>query len=263
MYISRHFDIYVYHVAKDEWDQLPASAYQSFCMAILENRLTTIGGISRDQTRTNCLYSLVGGRAKEWDELYPPIPTHRVCAAALSTPTHLVVAGGRDRGELTTIEVMSKENYQWSRAVHLPEPMGNLQMVLCAGHLYICMQQAFYSYSLENLLRSCYESDNTSDRNDWAKLTDIPTYSGHSLCCLEDQVLVVGGCNDSDQETAAVYGYDSDNASWRERGEMPTPRIDTLAASVEARAEEAVVVVGGWSNANNYSITEIGTQPTS
>lgn len=259
VYVARHFDIYSYHVAKDEWDKLLASEYQSFSMVVIENRLTTIGGISRDQTRTNCLFSLVGRSNKEWEELYPPIPTHRVCAAALTTPTHLIVAGGRDRTELCTIEVMSRENYQWSQAANLPEPMGSLQMVLCLGQLYICMQQVFYSYSLEKLLRSCYEAPDTSNGNGWTKLTDIPTYSGHCLSCLSDELLVVGGCSTDDKETAAIHGYDQDTATWLAKGEMPTARIDALTTSVALGAEELVVVVGGWSNSDSYNITEIGT----
>lgn len=228
-------------------------------MAVIENQLTTIGGISRDQTRTNRLYSLVGRSNKEWEELYPPIPTHRVCSAALNTPTHLIVAGGRDRAELCTIEVMSRENYQWSQAANLPEPMGSLQMVLCLGQLYICMQQVFYSYSLEKLLQSSYEAPDTSNGNRWTKLTDIPTYSGYCLSCLGDELVVVGGCNDNDKETAAIHGYDPDTATWLAKGEMPTARIDTLATPVTLDAQELVVVMGGWTNSNSYNITEIGT----
>ena len=259
VYVSRHFDIFAYHVSKDEWNQLPASAYQSFCMAVLENQLTTIGGISRDQKRTNCLYSLVGRTNKEWDDIYPPIPTHRVCAATLTTPTHLIVAGGRDKGELNTIEVLSKETYQWSQAINLPEPMGDLQTVLGSGRIFICMQQAFYSHSLEKLLESCYQSAGASAKEGWSKMADIPTFSGHSLCCLGDQVLAVGGCDDDDKETMAIHGYDSDNAKWNERGEMPIARNDALVASVVLGVEEMVVVIGGWSNADSCTVTQIGT----
>lgn len=260
VYVSRHFNIYSYHVTKDEWDQLPPSAYQSFSMAVLENQLTTIGGITRDQKRTNCLYSLVKNRsAKVWEELYPPIPTHRICAATLTTPTHLIVAGGRDRGELRTIEVMSKENYQWLQAVSLPEPMGNLQMVLCAGEIYVCMQQAFYSQSLEKLLQSCYEAPSASNGSDWTKLTYTPTYSGHCLSCVGNQVVLVGGCNDSDKETAAIHQYNPKTSTWGGNGEMPTARIDALVAAVTLDGEESVVVMGGWSNTDTYDITEIGT----
>ena len=261
VYVSRHFNIYSYLVTTDEWEQLPASAYQSFSMAVLENRLTTIGGISRDQKRTNCLYSLVRNRStKEWEELYPPLPTHRICAATLTTPTHLIVAGGRDRGELCTIEVMSKENYQWLQAVNLPEPMGTLQMVLCAGQVYICMQQALYSQSLEKLLQSCYEEPEASNGSDWTKLTDIPTYSGHCLSCVSDQVLVLGGCNDDDKKTAAIHQYEHETSTWRGKGEMPTARIDALVIPVAMDDEESVVVVGGWSNSDSYDSMEIGTQ---
>lgn len=260
VYVSRHFDVYWYRVAQDEWEQLPDSQYQSFSLAVLDNQPTTIGGISRDQTRTNCLFSLVGSRSgKNWEELYPPIPTHRVCAAALTTPTHLVVAGGRDKAELCSIEVMNRENFQWSKAVDLPAPMGDLQMTLCFGQLYICSQQAFYSHSLETFLQSCYRTPDDSTPNGWSRLPDIPTFSGHCLSSIGEQVLAVGGSNANDRETAAVHGYDHASSKWTAVGEMPTARVDPLALAVVLEAGEVVVVVGGWSNSGSYNTTDIAS----
>lgn len=256
VYVSRHFDIHSYQVAEDEWKQLATSRYQSFALTVIDDKVTTIGGISREQERTKCLFSLA--ESNKWDEHYPPIPTHRVCAAALTTPTHLVVAGGRGgRNELTTVEVLNRASVQWSTAISLPVPMGNIQMALCSGHLYVCAAQSFYSCSLEKFLQSCREEapkHPTSNGSGWTRLADTPNSSGHCLSTLGERVLMMGGCDADDRETATVHCFDAATGGWSAMGEMPAARTDSLA--VEAGTEE-LVVLGGWSNSGRHDTTEI------
>ena len=272
IYISHHFDLYSYQIDEDEWKQLPSSEYQSFGLAVVDNQPTTVGGISRDKRRTKDLLALVSNRSgsKKWEESYPPMPTHRLYAATLTTPTHLVVAGGRDKSELQTVEVMSRENFQWSKAIDLPEPMGNLQMILSSGKIYVCTQQSsFYSYSLEKFIRSVHSlSDSNAAspvRNGWTKLSDMPSSSGHYLAVLGGQLVVVGGCDEEEREIATVSWYDCAAAEWRVVGEMPEARVDVLAVAMPAEAaeKEELVVVGGWSNssaAGSGNATLIGKQ---
>lgn len=189
-------------------------------------------------------------------EHYPPMPTHRVCAAALTTPTHLLVAGGRDRAELRTVEAMNRETFQWSSAVDLPEPMGHLHMVLCNGVIYACKQQAFYSCSLENFLQSCHEidSDTTTAASTWAKLPDIPAENGYSFCSYGEQVLAIGGENSCEKATGTIYAFGGANSTWSAVEELPTTRIDTMAAVLTGGE---LVVVGGWCSSATFNITEI------
>ena len=263
-YFSRHYNIYSFQPSKSEWSKLQSSQYQSFGMAVLDYQLTTIGGMAKDQKRTKCLFSLTGGRSsgKKWKELYPPMPTQKVCPASLTTPTHLVVAGGRDRGELRIVEVMNRNTFQWSTmAEGLPEPIGYPQMTLCAGSFFISKHQTVFSCSVEEFLHSCQESssnDSTASSNNglkWSEVATVPLYSAFSLVSIGGQMLAIGGHDENDIASGVIQCYDTVTDSWTVVGEMPTTRADALAAFIP---NDGLVVVGGWSETSSYNITEIG-----
>lgn len=277
-YVSRHFTIYEYRIAIDSWSKRCVSQYQSFSLAVIHDRLTTVGGISREQNRTQSLHSLSatsseggeGGETGEWEELYPPVPTHRVCAAVLTTPTHLVVAGGRSRAELCTIEVLDTETSQWSTALSLPEPMGDPLLTLCSGNLYVCQQQqaSCHTCPLDTLLRSCRleaskapppPTDGVGGSSEWTRLANTPTSSGHGLATLAGQVLLVGGQDDKEVESAVVHGYDHASSAWVAVGEVPTARTDVLAVVVPTTSRQELVVIGGWSSNDSHMMTEIAS----
>lgn len=118
-YFSHKHNVYSYQVSEDKWTKLPVCKYEHFAMAVVNNLLTTIGGYNEGwlhDKRTRSLLSLA------WKEVFPPMPTKRSRVAAANTPTHLIVAGGRDHsGEgLATVEVLNTETLQWSTASSLP-----------------------------------------------------------------------------------------------------------------------------------------------
>lgn len=159
---------------------------------------------------------------------------------------------------LDTIEVMNRETFQWSTATKLPEPIGHPQITLCCGLLYISKQQALYCCSLEQFLQSCHAQP-TGPQEDkelpmWKKLPDVPTDNGHSLSTLGEQILAIGGQDSNDKATGVVYKYDVTACLWKAVSELPTARADTLAAEL---ATGELVVVGGWSDVDNYKTTEI------
>ena len=258
-YFSHYFKIYSYQLPEDKWEKLKPSQYQSFSMVVIDNMLTTIGGISRDKKRTKCLYSLTSTRkGKKWAEHYPPMSTQRVCAAALTTPTHLVVAGGRDRFELRSVELMNRESFQWSAAVDLPEPMGHLQMALCNGGIYICNQHSFYSCSLEKFLHSSHgTTPSNGSASMWIKLPKMPAEHGYSFCSYAGQGLAIGGENSCEQATSTIHVYSNASGSWVVVGQVPTVRVDTMVAVL---AGGEVLVVGGWCGSETFNVTEIATR---
>ncbi len=255
-YISRHHNIYKYRLEDNEWSRLQQSQYQSFGLTVIDDQVTTVGGINRDQKRTRSLFSLAEN-SSQWKESYTPMPTHRVCPAVLTLPSHLVVAGGRNKAQLSTVEVMSRETKQWSTASSLPEPIGSPQISICGGNIFVCKHQSVYSSSVKDFLDSFYPATGNGAivESTWSKIPNIPAYNGISLTVLGGKVLAIGGEDVVENAIGTIHCYDKETNSWSVVGEMPTPRADAMATVFPG---DKLAVIGGWSESGFYNISEIG-----
>ena len=152
-YFSVNWSVYSYTVSADKWTKLPECKFRLFGLAVVKGKLTTIGGIIGSDATINSLFSLSGS---SWKEVLPPMPTKRHHPAAASTPTHLVVAGGRreDQSGYPKVEVLSQETLQWSStASSLPVGVHLPSLTLCGGSFYLLDGSYLYSCSVENLLQ--------------------------------------------------------------------------------------------------------------
>ena len=133
-YFCKLYNVYSYTVPENKWTKIPHCGYINFAIAVINDTLTTIGGRNSRGTSTNTLLSLSGS---SWKKVLPPMPTKRVYPAAANTPTHLVVAGGKQGGDIATVEVLNTETLQWSTANNLPEAGRYPQMTTCSECLYL------------------------------------------------------------------------------------------------------------------------------
>ena len=251
-------NVYSYTVPENKWTKLPQCKYKYFAMAVINDALTTIGGVDHQWAVTNTLLSLSGSA---WEEVLPPMPTKRMNPAAASTPTHLVVAGGTLSllgGDIANVEVLNTETLQWSTASSLPGAVSDHQMTTCDGRLYLllsCYDNIIFSCFVEDLLKSTNSSDCGSV---WTRLASIPTPRGSSLATLRGRVLAIGGKIDGGNLTGAIHCYDVATNSWSVIGEMPTPRSLVLTAVLPSNE---LVVVKGTDDIRKYTytITEVGS----
>ena len=271
-YFSVARSVYSYTVSVDKWTKLPECKFRRFGLAVVKGKLTTIGGIMGGIIggimghiiagitgyATNSLFSLSGS---SWKEVLPPMPTKRCCPAAASTPTHLVVAGGKREyisGDLSTVEVLSQETLQWSTASSFPVDVPFPQLTLCGGSFYLLNYNNLYSCSVEDLLKSCKPATNSSDGGSvWTELAAVPVKRMSSLVTLRGYVLAIGGVDDwfDGNPTGAIHCYNVAANSWSVVGEIRTPRSEVLAAVLPSN--DLVVVGGKLSGLEVCSITEI------
>ena len=257
-YFSSGQDVYSYTISKDKWSKLKPCGHEFFSMAVVKHKLTTIGGL-HNNTATNtllCLSRSVADTEMKWEELLPPMPTERVRPAAVTTTTHLVVAGGRTQAGpgYSTVEVLSLHTLQWASASREPEEFKHPSMTLCGENVYLSEDKTIFSCSVEKLVESCKPASTNSSAGDsvWTRLPDTPSYNT-TLATLRGLVLTIGGSDDDcgDTPIGAIHCYDSNTNSWSIIGEMPTPRYATLVAVLPS---QELVVVGGqdeffsWSN---------------
>ena len=257
-YFSRGNRVYSYTLSSDEWTTLKLCELEHFGLAVVNNRVTTIGGLSGKITATNTLFCL---EETKWRELLPPMPTARLRPATVTTPTctHLIVAGGRTgllHNGLSTIEILDTKTHQWSSASSSPQAMDYPQMSLCAEHLYLSEHNTIFSCSVEELLKFC--KTNSSDGSSvWTKLANIPVQHRASLTTLTGQVLAIGGKDrlGSGTPTGAIHRCDRHTNSWSVIGEMPTPRYHPLVAVLPSN--ELIVVGGMDARGRSSNINEI------
>ena len=188
---------------------------------IIKTLLTTVGGFNRCLKITNKLFSLTGDdEGQNWNDVFPPMPTKREYAAALSTGSYLIVAGGEKAGEvvLQTVEVMNIETRRWSVVADLPEPLSQLSITLCDDRVYLLggkdasrkPSQSVYACKIPQLLET------SKSKPVWNRLTNLfvtnstcVTFSGH--------LLAIGGehCDSTGKPTTAVQRYDPISNSWK------------------------------------------------
>ena len=254
-YFSQRYNVYSYTLSQDKWTKLKQCEYQSFSMAVVNNQLTTIGGLQW-VTATNTLLCLSNSSEMKWEELLPPMPTPRICSAAVTTPTHLIVAGGDTGlgGALSVVETLDTNTLQWSSVSSSPEVLGIPSMTLYNGQLYLSEDSKIFSCSVEELLKSRKPASTNSSGSVWIKLTDIPVPYWARPTTLRGQVLAIGGSDqwDGGRPTEAIHQYNRSTNSWSVIGEMPTPRAYPLVAVLPSHE---LIVVGGY----RCSVTEIAS----
>ena len=269
-YFSQGNRVYTYTIAKFEWSELKQCEHEYFAMAVVNDKVTTIGGYYNTRA-INTLFSLsehkgMFGSGPKWRELLPPMSTARVNPAAITTPTHLIVAGGRTRLSTGTafcsIEILDINSSQWFSVSGCPQALGCPNMTLIGEDLYLSENETIFSCSLEILLKSSKHASTCVDRSDdgsvWTKLTNIPLLNGSCLTTLKGR-LVSMGCNDkllSGAPRGIVHCvcYNKNTDHWMEVGDMPTPRSDTLVAVLH---NNEVLVVGG---VNEHGMPETVTE---
>ena len=254
-------NVFWYAPQENKWSKLPNTRYFCFSLAVVNDKLTAIGGtvdLYDSEASTNVLLSFTFGIfSRQWKELLPPMPTNRMCAAVGTTSDYLVVAGGEKsiNNKLIEVEVMKVDILQWFRASSIPQPLSYPQMTVCNGCCYICADKNVFSCSIDALLKTAqFTSANTLSSSVWTRRADIPIRYAPGLATVKGQLLSIGGKNHQDVPTGGIYKFDPMNESWNFIGQMPTPRSHVLAVSLPS---DEVVVVGGIYGTTSIT-TEIG-----
>ena len=267
-YFSTEYNVYSFELP-DKWTKLPQCPHRDSGLAIINEQLIAIGGYYSWNT-TNTLLSLKKKlllKSKliwsKWEQLFSPMPTARIHPAAVTTPTHLVVVGGRISlfgTPLSTVEVMNIKTLQWSTASSLPQAVYYPRVTLCDGRLYLTHNDnTVFSCSTKGLLQSSNEPLSTDSSNGgsvWTRLANIPVHHTSSLVTLRGRVLAITSENCNGRLTGSIHCYNKATNSWSIIGETPTPKSHVLTAVLPTN--ELVVVGGDGGLLAHRTDTEIG-----
>ena len=253
------YGVFAYDSETNDWSELPECPQRDFGLAVVNNLLTAVGGMSGGQY-TNCLSSVSYGK---WVTVFPPMPTNRCWPAVVSAQNYLIAAGGLGvKGVLSTVQVMDMNTLEWYTAARQPEPVYDMSATVCGGHLYLLggwdmnfnRTHAVFTCTLDSLMRSCHPPSQTPPHSNeasvWQRVADVPVVL--STCTtLNWMVLAVGGRDSLGNHAAAVHVYSPDSDSWLVLGNMPTARRRCLVVGLR----DCIITVGGG---GGYSTVEVG-----
>ena len=250
---------YSYNSTIKIWSELPKYPYQYSSLAVVNGQLIAIGGCEdwlMKHTYTNNLLTLCGS----WS--VPPMPTKRRSTTAVTSKEHLIVAGGKTGpntyDSINTVEVMDTKTLVWSTVASLPHPYSFASATICGDHLYMLggegdkgNTKSVLTCSLTELLQSSSSSSSV-----WHRVADVSTY--WSTCAaVNGQPLAVGGRDEHDKATAAIYKYNQRTNTWDLISDMSTARYLCLVAVLPTN--EMMVVGGRFSPGSNTDKVEIAT----
>ncbi|XP_064393145.1 uncharacterized protein LOC135340726 [Halichondria panicea] len=268
--------VYALDLVTVKWSTKAECPTESASLVVIAKQLVTIGGKKQFSLKdllgsglSNQLYTL--GSDGEWTEQYPPMPTPRMGACAVSTVTTVIVAGGKGKKDqcFKTVEIMDISTRQWFTAPDLPVPQYEASIVICRDTLYLTggcdhffhpLPTAF-SCSLLALIQTASLPPvllSRSSREVWTALPDLPVL--YSTCaCIGGHLVAIGGCNANYKPTSAVHTYDPAANVWKIVSHLGVPRERSFVLTL---SEDKLLVAGGYMSKSAEGYTdriEVGT----
>ena len=232
--------VYAYHIPSSNWSFTPDSPCKGFALAVVDDLLTTVGGLSSGEN-TNKLLSLTGEGRGVGGGLRNSHQCHLAkCyyVSALCTGTTLIIVGGWGHGgrggedeALKTVEVLNTETREWHTTADLPQPLARSSITLCGGLVYLLgggdkdgtATNSVYSCSLASLLSSAGSTSlgkrlvstltRSSRGSPWNRVADLPVELSTAVS-LHGRLLAIGGEDSEYKPTTAVHMHQPTTKSW-------------------------------------------------
>ena len=229
-FMLRDGTICSYNSVSNTWRDVLCHNYTGASLAIINEELIAIGGRESSafkKTYVNTLFIVVGQHRS--DRHYPPMPTKRSDAAAVTSSAHLVVAGGMTgsalKDQTSAVEVMDTGTLVWSVVASLPYPYKRASATICGDRVYILggetaniKMKSVLTCSLSELVWSSSLSSSV-----WDGIADAPVY--RSTCAaVDDELLMFGGCDKHYKPTSTIRKFNRATNSWDLINSMPSPK---------------------------------------
>ena len=228
-----HNRVMVYDSQEEQWSMLcdRGEGIRGCAMVLQDDQLVLAGGYSK-------LHGYCGIKntvavwdvsSKSWQYSYPPMPTPRRSALAISCQHYLIVLGGFMGDQLsvgsTAVEVLDTSRSQWYIADSLPEPCHLKQCVIVGDTLYLLGSQPSYGHqlifecSVPTLISLATSESTATALPTWKTLPDTQL-NFCNLLTYKGSLLAVGGLKS--QKISGIYTYKFDTSEWSRIGDLPT-----------------------------------------
>ena len=223
----------------DTWtdrDQIPPPPVYCFTLATLKGQLLVVGGRKKVASvedpweahkKTNAIFTLSQSEtAREWVQVYPPMPAAVTYPTAIGYKDHLIVAGGWTANCTRTsgVNILDASTKTWIGVEPLPVEDDYLP-VLIEDTLFLVGQDT------KVVLRS--QVPTLLSGGAWESITEVPYYRS-SPVAIGNTLLTVGGSEQlADKDTTTtIQLYDHTKDQWVVVGERPQPMYNCHCVNV-------------------------------
>ena len=230
--------VVVYSLETRTWRTLPPYERKWFGMAVVNNQLVLVGGLSTSTRWVTNVLGLWDERSQTWTHPFPVMPTARNSLSVISYQKWLVTAGGKDgRHYLNKVELLDILSGQWYEGSPLPMVCCQMSSAISGNMWYLSggISQSssyigYYYHTKKHVLSVCVDvlisqavSQSTGTTSPptpslWQTLPELPVTHSTAVI-IRGSLLTVGGRNSS-----AIHLYQPSRRSWIKVGDLPTLR---------------------------------------
>ena len=221
--VDEECTIQVFDTNKGVWNNLPRYRYRWFAMTVVNSQLTLVGGKDVSNWKVTNQLAVFDPTSQCWRYPYPPMPTPRHRPAVSTYDIWLLVAGGGDRRDLATVELLNTSTKQWLSASPLPMPCSRMTSTVLEDKWYLVTNsKQVFRVSLPDIVsQAVSRSTATKSPTLWSRLPDTPL--GYSTAIvLHGSLLAVGGYDNGARTD--IYLYHPVNEKWAKVVDLPSAR---------------------------------------
>ena len=239
----------VYNLTTNQWSPSPITTpYRHFAMTVLDDKLVTAGGRTKNNEVVKKVLVLNDGQWKDYSEM----PTARYGATAVGYHSMLIVVGGATYMEgkwtrVSTTELLDTTNGCWYTCNNLPSPRQQMKAAIMNDKLYLLgrvdkdfkpSSQVFVA-SLDTLLTHQLNWQ-SAPNTPWCISTPVVLYKF---------LLTVGG--EQHSCTSEVNIFNPSTSQWKHLTNIPAARSGPAVVGVA----DNIIVIGGITDNDEYSNT--------
>ena len=254
--------VFKYDCRNNKWDTLPIVDIHKFGMAKYKERLVLIGGASRRKRPWDTLQYSKQLNIIVWDETthnwispYPEMKTARMQPTSVGYGNAVVVAGGKNSGYLSDVEVMydsGDDKFEWTQVSPLPASISRATSALSGGTWYLMggLQQstAVYYTHLDSLIQEALseadQKDDTDAPSGWKTIPDTK-HKHAAVAVLGNSVLSTGGTKTEPTIPKAENTVFTYIDGTKRKNLYPHPLTQTIPVALSSGE---LLVVGGFTS---------------
>ena len=244
------FRLDVYNLTTNQWSSSPITTpYCYFAMTVLDDKLVTAGGTTKNDDVVKKVLVLNAGEWKDYSEM----TTARCHATAVGYHSMLIVVGGGIKVEgkwavVSTTELLDTTNGCWYTCNNLSSPHQQMQAAIINDRVYLLGGFDKDDKRSPQVFVASLDTLSTHQLN-WQSAPNTPLYWSAPVVLYNKFLLTVGGWQQSC--TSEVNVFNPSTGQWKHLTNIPAARGHSAVVGVA----DDIIVIGGLTDNHEYSNT--------